>query len=169
MYSYPSYTGAGGTQNGPPSQYGQPAFIQQQQQVQGQETAPSFGRGLAAQPTGFSNAASLGNPSQPSYNARDAHQNQAFPNSASFQPVPTGRNTGQTSSEIAQSLGAMDSPGLSSAPSSSVGVKIPSDRLSFLTLDDQIKFTNLFRSAVGNGQALDGKLQETSEGSCAVN
>jgi hypothetical protein len=36
------------------------------------------------------------------------------------------------------------------------GVKIPSIRLSFLTAQDQAKFEQLFKSAVGDGQALPG-------------
>jgi hypothetical protein len=34
--------------------------------------------------------------------------------------------------------------------------KIPSIRLSFITASDQAKFEQLFKSAVGNGQALSG-------------
>ena len=64
---------------------------------------------------------------------------------------------GQTSADIANSFGAMESTSNQSGARTSAGVKIPSDRLSFLTLDDQLKFTNLFKSAVGDGQALEGQ------------
>ena len=37
------------------------------------------------------------------------------------------------------------------------GVKLPKIRLSFLTATDQAKFEQLFKSAVGDGQALDGE------------
>jgi actin cytoskeleton-regulatory complex protein PAN1 len=36
------------------------------------------------------------------------------------------------------------------------GSKIPSIRLSFITASDQAKFEQLFKSAVGNGQAMTG-------------
>ena len=58
--------------------------------------------------------------------------------------------TGQTSSQIAQSFHPAEAPKISSA------VKIPKIRLSFLTAQDQAKFEQLFKSAVGDGQALDG-------------
>ncbi|KAF8543591.1 hypothetical protein BDD12DRAFT_801942 [Trichophaea hybrida] len=35
-------------------------------------------------------------------------------------------------------------------------IKIPNVRLSFITLEDQVKFEQLFKAAVGNGQALTG-------------
>lgn len=63
----------------------------------------------------------------------------------------------QTSSQIAQSF----STGSSAAPplpkSNKQSNKIPNIRLSFITATDQAKFEQLFKSAVGNEQALDGE------------
>ena len=47
-------------------------------------------------------------------------------------------------------------PAPSSAPTSS-GNKIPSIRLSFITAQDQAKFEQLFKSAVGDNTALSGE------------
>lgn len=71
--------------------------------------------------------------------------------------IPT--KTGQTSSQIAASFGGS---GVSQARSTSTltGVKIPKIRLSFLTAQDQAKFEQLFKSAVGNDQALSGEMNK---------
>lgn len=61
--------------------------------------------------------------------------------------------TGQTSSQMAQSF---QSAAPQSAPNAGGGVKIPNQRLSFITATDQAKFEQLFKSAVGSGQSLDG-------------
>jgi hypothetical protein len=42
-------------------------------------------------------------------------------------------------------------------PASGSIVKIPNVRLSFITQEDQGKFEQLFKAAVGNGQALTGE------------
>lgn len=42
------------------------------------------------------------------------------------------------------------------ASKAKTGVKIPSIRLSFITAQDQAKFEQLFKSAVGDGQTLSG-------------
>jgi hypothetical protein len=43
------------------------------------------------------------------------------------------------------------------APQKSSGFKIPNIRLSFITASDQAKFEQLFKSAVGTGQAMTGE------------
>lgn len=60
----------------------------------------------------------------------------------------------KTSSEIADSFsdGARPQP----PPKNSGGNKIPSIRLSFITAQDQAKFEQLFKSAVGDDQTMDG-------------
>ena len=73
---------------------------------------------------------------------------------ASAQVLP--QRTGQTSSQVAQSFqgaGPLTTPAVKTPMN---GVKIPKIRLSFLTAQDQAKFEQLFKSAVGDGQALDG-------------
>ena len=41
-------------------------------------------------------------------------------------------------------------------PPNASGARIPKQRLSFITAEDQAKFEQLFKSAVGSGQALSG-------------
>ena len=61
----------------------------------------------------------------------------------------------QTSSQIAQSFQSPPAPPSSVSSQNALG-KIPNIRLSFITATDQAKFEQLFKSAVGDGQALDG-------------
>ncbi|KAK6821473.1 Eps15 homology domain protein [Aspergillus parasiticus SU-1] len=74
-------------------------------------------------------------------------------------PSSTGlpvRLAPQTSSEIADSFrgsaGAAPTP-----PPKTAGSKIPSIRLSFITAQDQAKFEQLFKSAVGDSQTMSGE------------
>lgn len=70
-------------------------------------------------------------------------------------PQQVPQPTGMTSSQIADSFrsNAAKPP----VPKASTGMsKIPNIRLSFITAQDQAKFEQLFKSAVGNGQALSG-------------
>ena len=67
------------------------------------------------------------------------------------------QKTGQTSSEIAASFSSTPSATPPAPPMPTSGAKIPKIRLSFLTATDQAKFEQLFKSAVGGGQALDGE------------
>lgn len=64
----------------------------------------------------------------------------------------------QTSSQIAQSFSA-GSSSASALPrrASKSASKIPNIRLSFITATDQAKFEQLFKSAVGDNQALEGE------------
>ncbi|EXJ64895.1 hypothetical protein A1O7_01234 [Cladophialophora yegresii CBS 114405] len=75
------------------------------------------------------------------------------------QPAAAPLRSQQTSSQIAASF----TQGSSSAPpprrgraQSKSASKIPNIRLSFITATDQAKFEQLFKSAVGEGQALSG-------------
>jgi hypothetical protein len=68
--------------------------------------------------------------------------------------LPT-RLAPRTSSEIANSFsdGANVAP---PPPPKSSGSRIPNIRLSFITAQDQAKFEQLFKSAVGDSQTMDG-------------
>lgn len=70
-----------------------------------------------------------------------------------IQPSHPPIATQQTSSQIAQSFQSIPAPN----PTPTTGAKIPKIRLSFLTVQDQAKFEQLFKSAVGEGQSLDGE------------
>ncbi|TQB68777.1 actin organization and endocytosis protein [Monascus purpureus] len=74
-------------------------------------------------------------------------------------PATTGlpyRPAPKTSSEMADSF--RSSAGTSARPPpSSSGSKIPNIRLSFITSQDQAKFEQLFKSAVGDSQTMDGE------------
>ena len=161
----------GGTSSGRPSQgnYGQPQFsnLQPGQQQSG---------GFAPQATGFSNPPLqqqyTGYPpqgqqqnfqapqQQPQFTgypplSQQAPQQQVFQTGQASQPqVP--QKTGQTSSQIAQSFSSTPAAPSPSVQNVAKGAKIPEIRLSFLTAQDQAKFEQLFKSAVGDGQALDG-------------
>ncbi|RAL06269.1 actin cytoskeleton-regulatory complex protein PAN1 [Aspergillus ibericus CBS 121593] len=73
-------------------------------------------------------------------------------------PSSTGlpvRSAPRTSSEIADSF--QDGAGIAPPPPpKSAGNKIPSIRLSFITAQDQAKFEQLFKSAVGDNQTMSG-------------
>ena len=111
----------------PQQQYQQPSFLQNGQQM------PSFQQQPTAQ----------------------------FPSQQQQQPQPTAARpqvpqpTGLTSSQVADSFrtSPVSKPVSQAQPS---GRKIPSIRLSFITAQDQAKFEELFKSAVGSEQALSG-------------
>ncbi|KAF1987834.1 hypothetical protein K402DRAFT_392629 [Aulographum hederae CBS 113979] len=88
-------------------------------------------------------------------------QQQQFQTGQSSQPQAPAQPqrpqpTGMTSSQMADSFKSTASqpPPPPAAPSK--GSKIPNIRLSFITAQDQAKFEQLFKSAVGNEQALSG-------------
>lgn len=124
----PQYTGfPGGPQQQPPPQ------PQPQQQQQGLQSPFQ-----QSQPTGFT---------PPNQNPQPQ-----FPQTTGLPSRPAPK----TSSEIASSFQSQ-SPGIpqpSAQPSTS---KIPNIRLSFITAQDQAKFEQLFKSAVGDNQAMDGE------------
>lgn len=151
----------GGSNSGRP---GQPSYGQSQFSNLGQPQPNGFG----PQPTGFNNV-----PLQQQYtgyppqNQQQQSQYTGYPQQnqqpPQQQPLHTGQapqpqvpqKTGQTSSQIAQSFSS--TPVVPPPPNQAAkGVKIPKIRLSFLTAQDQAKFEQLFKSAVGDAQALDG-------------
>ncbi|KAL4992493.1 actin cytoskeleton-regulatory complex protein pan1 [Aspergillus falconensis] len=101
------------------------------------------------QPTGFSAP-----PQQSQYGGFPAHgqapQIQVTP--STNPPLRTGQ---QTSSEIANSFQNASGPTPIPPPKASSG-RIPNIRLSFITAQDQAKFEQLFKSAVGDSQAMTG-------------
>ena len=153
---------------GPP--YGQPSYSNPLQSQQQQSNAfiqqpTEFSRGpMQPLPTGYpvqgqaqSYQATM---QQPFHTGYKLQNQQSTPNQPPL-PLPPSvvpQRTGLTSSQIAQSFQSPSS--LKPAPSTTTttGVKIPKIRLSFLTAQDQAKFEQLFKSAVGDGQALDGRM-----------
>lgn len=132
----PQYTGyPGGPQQQPPPQQQPQQQPPPQQQPQQQGQQPPFQQ---PQATGFTPSNQNPQPQFP--------QTTGLPS----RPAP------KTSSEIASSFQSQ-SPGVpqpSAQPSTS---KIPNIRLSFITAQDQAKFEQLFKSAVGDNQAMDGR------------
>lgn len=168
MYSTSnSYLGGGNSARPGPPQYGQ-SYTQQGQQPQ----PTGFGVGqLQPQYTGHPGPGqqqSFQASQQPQQYTGYPQQNQQpsqnqLPLQQSFQ---TGQppqqqvapqKTGQTSSQIAQSFSSTPASQPSAPRATASSTKIPKIRLSFLTATDQAKFEQLFKSAVGDGQALDGK------------
>ncbi|KAK7607045.1 hypothetical protein BKA81DRAFT_365520 [Phyllosticta paracitricarpa] len=157
----PQFTGFPGQQQPQPTGFQpQPTGFQQQQSGFQQQQPPQQ---LQPQFTGF--------PGQPQ------QQFQQQPQPSGFQPQPTGfqqpqqqqqqpppppaqpqlpQPTGMTSSQMADSFRGSSSQPQAPQPSTA-GSKIPTIRLSFITAQDQAKFEQLFKSAVGNGQAMTGE------------
>lgn len=175
MYSNSS-SFLGGAQSARPSgpQYGQPSFSGpsqgQQQQANGFSQQPTGFTGGSLQPqfTGYpGQPQSFQAPQQqPAYTGYPPQGQPSFQNQPpaqqavqTLQPPAasvTPQRTGQTSAQIAQSFQSAVPP--PPTPSkTAAGAKIPKIRLSFLTAQDQAKFEQLFKSAVGDGQALDGE------------
>jgi actin cytoskeleton-regulatory complex protein PAN1 len=85
-------------------------------------------------------------------------QQQPFPpQQPQNQPSVAPLRPQQTSSQIAQSFGTGSSTQPPPPTQKKQASKIPNIRLSFITATDQAKFEQLFKSAVGNDQALDGE------------
>ncbi|KAE8144776.1 hypothetical protein BDV25DRAFT_134370 [Aspergillus avenaceus] len=129
--------------------------------LQSQPTGFAPGQ-LQSQLTGFPSTTSQ--PQQSSFQG-SVQQSQPTAYSAQSQPtqyqIPSAtglplRQALQTSSAIADSFrdgaGVAPPPPPKSSPS-----KIPNIRLSFITAQDQAKFEQLFKSAVGDGQTLSGE------------
>ena len=169
-----SYLGGGNSARPGAPQYGQQSYLQQQAQQQPNGLAPqTTGFGQASLPQQYTGYLGPGQsqqgfqppPQQAQLSGYPQQQQQlpqnSIPQQQSFQTgqptlqPPLPQKTGQTSSQIAQSFSA--TPTQSSAPTPGPsGTKIPKIRLSFLTATDQAKFEQLFKSAVGDNQALDG-------------
>lgn len=85
-----------------------------------------------------------------------AQQQQPFQTGAPLPAQPQRpQPTGMTSSQIADSFRGASSQAPPPLPAKTS--KIPNIRLSFITAQDQAKFEQLFKSAVGNAQALSGE------------
>ncbi|KAL6243804.1 actin organization and endocytosis protein [Rhinocladiella similis] len=94
----------------------------------------------------------------PPFQQQPSFQNAPAPQQQQQPPLVAPIRPQQTSTQIAQSF----NPGASSAPPSNRGAsksssRIPNIRLSFITATDQAKFEQLFKSAVGDDQALSGE------------
>lgn len=167
MYSNSnSYLGGANSARPGPAQYGQPSFTQPgQAQANGFQTAP-----LQQQYTGYPGQGQQSGfqtpQQQPQYTGFPPLNQQPPQNPALQQQFPTGptsqqavvpQKTGQTSSQIAASFSSTPTQPSPVPQLSASGAKIPKIRLSFLTATDQAKFEQLFKSAVGDGQALDGR------------
>ena len=127
---------------------------------------PSNFSNLTAQPAGFqSSVTSSQNPGyggsgqpQAYTNSQQAASSHAtgLPQFERQLPALTSARTGLTSSQMAQSFTGVGPARPSSDSTTATAVKIPKIRLSFLAAQDQAKFEQLFKSAVGEGQALSG-------------
>jgi actin cytoskeleton-regulatory complex protein PAN1 len=73
------------------------------------------------------------------------------------QPPAAPLRPQQTSSQIAQSFQSSSPASAAPVQGNKQSSKIPNIRLSFITATDQAKFEQLFKSAVGENKALDGK------------
>ena len=175
MYSNSNtFLGGGNSSRPGPSQYGQSSFPNPQQGQQQQNAFPqqptAFGGGqLQAQYTGYPAQGpqqSFQTPQQQPQYTGYPPQNQLLgqPTVPPQQPLQTGGSSHppiapqQTSSQIAQSFQATLAPTPPASQPSTTGTKIPKIRLSFLTAQDQAKFEQLFKSAVGDGQSLEGTI-----------
>jgi hypothetical protein len=176
-----SYLGGGNS-----ARPGQPQYGQQQQPQQPYGQQGGFQGGLGPQPTGFGGGPmqpqytgfpgqpqgfgqQQPQPQQPQFTGYPGQQSQfqqpAAPQQQQFQtgappqqqqpPAQPQRPqpTGMTSAQMADSFrGSSSVP----PPVPAKSRKIPSIRLSFITAQDQAKFEQLFKSAVGDSQALSG-------------
>ncbi|KAF1953911.1 hypothetical protein CC80DRAFT_449807 [Byssothecium circinans] len=107
---------------------------------------------------------------QPQFTGYPGQQGQSFQQAPQQQPFQTGappqhpqpppqpqrpQPTGMTSSQMADSFRGPGSSQIPPPPPAKSS-KIPNIRLSFITATDQAKFEQLFKSAVGNAQAMSG-------------
>ena len=172
-----SFLGGGNSGRPGPPQYGQQSFTsvpQGQQQPTGFGPQPTgYGsNSLQPQYTGYPPPSQQQNfqapPQQPQYTGYPPQLQSSFPNPPPLQQsYSTGQlplqqaqpqKTGLTSSQIAQSFQSAPASQQSTSKAAKANAKIPSIRLSFITASDQAKFEQLFKSAVGDGQTLDGTM-----------
>lgn len=125
----PQFTGLPGQQQG---------FGQQQQQPQHPQYTGQVGQQNQYQQSQFQTGGS--------------QQQQQQPPAQPQRPQPTG----MTSSQMADSFRGSSSASSVPPPVPAKSSKIPNIRLSFITAQDQAKFEQLFKSAVGDAQALSG-------------
>ncbi|KAL9045200.1 MAG: hypothetical protein Q9214_001722, partial [Letrouitia sp. 1 TL-2023] len=167
MYSSSSsFLGSGNSGRPGAPQYAQTTVSNQPQQY---KSSGSGGASLQPQSTGYP-----GQSQQQGFQPQQQQQQQSQqfngylpsnqqpgPQQQQFytgQPPPpqVPMKTGQTSSQIAQSFQSPQQNSQIAGQNLPPGAtKIPKIRLSFLTATDQAKFEQLFKSAVGDGQALD--------------
>lgn len=120
---------------------------------------------MVPQPTGFMGYQQTGFPGQQAQQQQQLQQQQqfqqytgfptglqGFPSQQGIPPVPPLPNLQTFSPQPQQQQAPPSQP---AAPKNSV--KIPNIRLSFVTVADQAKFEQLFKTAVGDGQAIPGK------------
>lgn len=148
------FPGQGGLQ---PQATGFPG--QQQQQFNAPQQMPQY--------TGFPAQNNQQFQQQPPQQQQQQQQQGGFqqPQQTGFQqPQQTGlapprqrpQPTGMTSSQMADSFRSSPAPAPTTSSAPKASNKIPNIRLSFITAQDQAKFEQLFKSAVGNDQALSG-------------
>ncbi|KAJ5178067.1 uncharacterized protein N7500_000766 [Penicillium coprophilum] len=125
-------------------------------QLQPQATGFPAGQ-LQSQFTGFPGAA----PQQPQQQQAQSFQPQytGFPPQNQAQqppPVPQIPTRFKTSTEIANSFQGAAGSGAPPQVPPKTGSRIPSIRLSFITAQDQARFEQLFKSAVGDSKTMEG-------------
>jgi hypothetical protein len=125
-----------------PQATGYPPQQQQPQQSQ-------FQGGLMPQYTGYP-------PQQQQQQQQQPQQQQYQSPQPTAAPKQQPQSTGMTSSQMADSFRQSAARQQPQPTPSSASSKIPNIRLSFITAQDQSKFEQLFRSAVGDDQALSG-------------
>lgn len=126
---------------------------------------PQF-TGFPGQPQGFQQQQQ-----QPQFTGYPGQQSQQFQQPPQQQPFQTGapqpqqapppqpqrpQPTGMTSAQMADSFRGPGSSQQAPPPVPAKSNKIPNIRLSFITAQDQAKFEQLFKSAVGTAQAMSG-------------
>jgi hypothetical protein len=144
-----SYTGY-------PMQPQQTGFQQQQPQPQstgfpGQQQPSQFNSMQPPQQQSFQTGAVP--PMPPSIPTQFQSQPQQQQAAAPVKPQPTGF---AAMADSFKASGSSTTTGRGRRASKATGAKIPSIRLSFITVQDQAKFEQLFKSAVGDGQTLSG-------------
>ncbi|KAK5073474.1 actin organization and endocytosis protein [Lithohypha guttulata] len=150
----PQPTGFGGQQQLQSQATGYPGFNQQQSygapQQQPQATGfPGYNQQQQQQQQPSFNQSQLGFGQQ--QQLQQPQQSQAVPPPQPLRPQ-------QTSSQIAASFTqAAAVPPTPPKDAAGRGGRIPNMRLSFITSTDQAKFEQLFKSAAGSNQALDGE------------
>jgi hypothetical protein len=127
---------------------GQPQGFGQQQQQQPQPMQQQY-TGYPGQQAQFQQQPA---PMQQQFQTGAPPQQQPQPPAQPQRPQPTG----MTSSQMADSFRGSASAPSAPPPVPAKSGRIPSIRLSFITAQDQAKFEQLFKSAVGNAQALSG-------------
>jgi len=163
-----SYLGGGNSARPGQPQYGQQQSFQQPGGFQGglgpQPTGYVPGQ-MQPQLTGFPSQPQAFQQQQPQFTGYPGQQGQQFQQSfqtgapSAQQPLPQPQRpqpTGMTSAQMADSFRSTASSQSAPPPPPAKSSKIPNIRLSFITVQDQAKFEQLFKSAVGTAQAMSG-------------